>query len=131
MQDTASKIDHTPRVRVSTDLKNGLVRFSASGLWGEDQIKAGSAKIGEGAAPFIMANKPWAILADYSEAIVQPREVSENIRKSMQYAVKVGLQRIAVINSPPLVRMQYQRMSDIVETKFFEDRVEALLWLRT
>ncbi|MEM9310030.1 MAG: hypothetical protein AAGA34_01175 [Pseudomonadota bacterium] len=122
--------DLAPIITVSTDLPRGLVKFAASGLWGEEQVKEGSAKIGLAAAPFVRARKPFSILADYSEAIVAPREATELIRDSFVAARKMGLQRIAVFNAPVLVQMQYKRLADVVAIAFFDSKIDALAWLR-
>ena len=121
--------DLTPSITVSADVERRIVRFSASGLWGEAQISEGGAKIGMAAAPFIKARQSWTILADYSNAITQPRETAVEIRKSFEMAASMGLKRIAVINSPTLVMMQYKRLVDLVEIEFFANKVDALGWL--
>lgn len=121
--------DLKPAIVVSTDLDRRLVRFSASGLWGPEQVAEGSAKIGAAIAPFVQDRSGFSILGDYSEAIVQPRDTADSIRQSFAAAKKLGLKRIAVINAPPLVKMQYQRLSDLVEIEFFASRVDAMTWL--
>lgn len=122
--------DLAPRIEASHDLERGLVKFAASGLFGEEQVAAGAAKIGAAAAPFIAAKKPFSILADYSEAIVQSQASAVSIRESFAMAKELGLQRIAVLNAPMLVRLQYKRLADMVEIEFFEAKVDAMGWLR-
>jgi hypothetical protein len=121
--------DMTPSFEVSTDLDNKMLKFSARGLWGEQQVGEASAKIGEAAAPFIRQRKAWDILADYSEAIVQPRDTAFSIRNSFEIAKKLGLRRIAVTRAPILVQMQYKRLADMIDIAFFESKAEAMMWL--
>lgn len=121
--------DMTPTFEVSADLDEGLLNFAARGLWDEQQIEAASIKIGEAAEPFIRARKPFAILADYSEAIVRPRSTTFSIRNSFEIAKKLGLQRIAVTRAPILVQMQYKRLADMIDIAFFDSKVEAKMWL--
>ena len=121
---------YSPNFSVSVDLDRRLLRFAASGLWGEDQIKEGSEKIGKALEPLVLARKPFSILADYSKAIVQPRSTAHSIRRSFELARKLGLERIAVVRSPPLVKMQYKRLVDLVPIEFFESDAAAIAWLR-
>lgn len=122
--------DLAPVIEASNDLDRALVKFAASGLWGEEQVRDGAAKIGRAAAPFIEAKRPFSILADYSKAIVQPQDSAGSIQESFAMAKKLGLQRIAVLNAPMLVQLQYKRLADEVEIEFFVSKVEAIGWLQ-
>ncbi|MEM7780521.1 MAG: hypothetical protein AAF697_09045 [Pseudomonadota bacterium] len=121
--------DLAPRIDASSDLARGLVRFSAGGLFDEDELQAGAAKIGAAAAPFVSAKRPWSVLADYTDAIVQPRHLTDTISESFEMARKMGLQRVAVLNAPALVQMQYKRLVGTVEIGFFESKIDAMAWL--
>ncbi len=120
-----------PSFNVSIDRVHCVVRFAASGMWEEKQIKEASVKIGEAAAPFILAKQRFSMLGDYSEAITQSQQAAIVIRSSIETAVKLGLARIGVVGASALVKMQYKRMDDIVEIEFFDTKVEALQWLRS
>lgn len=121
--------DLKARLNASCDHARSIVRFAASGLFDEQELKDGAAEIAAAAAPMIRAQRPWSVLADYSEAIVQPRNVAGSITDSFEAGRKLGLKRIAIVNAPALVQMQYKRLVGMIDVEYFDSKIDALAWL--
>lgn len=119
-----------PSFTISTDLEKSELRFSASGFWNKEAVFDFVTKLGEAAMPFIQRGEPFYAFADYTGAVAQKAESGEIIRKNIEVSAKLGLKRIAVIGAIALVKLQYERLSPYVDVAFFDDKVDALRWLR-
>ena len=60
----------------------------------------------------------------------QNRETAQAIRDSLLTGQKNGLKRFAVVSAAPLVKLQYQRITDGLEVDFFDTPRDAEKWLR-
>ncbi|MEM8726062.1 MAG: STAS/SEC14 domain-containing protein, partial [Pseudomonadota bacterium] len=69
-------------------------------------------------------------LGDFADFVPQDRTTGEAIRDHLMAAQKYGLRKIAIVSGSPLVKMQYKRLSQGVEVEFFDEKTEALAWLR-
>ena len=52
------------------------------------------------------------------------------VEETLAAAEAVGIERVAIIMTSALVRMQYQRISEGRNVKIFDNREDALAWLR-
>ena len=80
--------------------------------------------------PFIETKRTFRGFGDLTEFAVQKQEVVDIVQVSQESSAELGVDRMAVQYSSTLVKIQFRRISDALELEFFEDRDEALAWLR-
>ena len=53
------------------------------------------------------------------------------MRDHLLNARKFGLKRVAIMGASALVKLQYKRLSDGIEVEYFDNRDDAIRWLRS
>ena len=120
-----------PYYRLSRDVDRQEVYIEAGGLWTAEFFREFQAALYENALPFVQRKLPHRVLADFRSLVTQNREVSELMQSTLKQSVEIGLKRTAVLASSTLFSLQYRRVAEGFEIEFFEDKVEALRWLRS
>ena len=122
--------DLKPQSRVTNDLYKGELYFWVSGLFGKDDMDQLVVDLNKGAWPITKSGQPVHVLGEMKGFTPQARETGNIIRDHLIASQEFGLKRVAICNASALVKMQYKRLSEGLEVEFFEDRIDALKWLR-
>lgn len=80
--------------------------------------------------PYRDDRKGFRVFGDLSQFAVQQREIAETMQQSQEASAQLGVDRMAIVYSSILVKQQFRRISEALDCRFFEDRTEALAWLR-
>ncbi|MEM7780520.1 MAG: STAS/SEC14 domain-containing protein [Pseudomonadota bacterium] len=107
------------------------IHWSAAGLWTEAVLQDLQSDLLKTAKPFLEDQKGFRVLGDLREMAVQPGHMAEKMRQSQEASAALGVDRMALVYSSMLVRQQFRRVSEALNCEFFEDRVEAIAWLRS
>jgi len=119
-----------PTHGIRSDLESAVLSFTISGYWTPDQMRTFLFELGDAAKPLMKRGEPFSALGDLTDFVPQDRETAALIRDSLLTAQKNGLQRFAIVNPAPLVKLQYKRITEGVEVGFFETAHAARAWLR-
>ena len=122
--------DLTPTYSVAVDEVRSELHFVTSGLFDETTMRAFNEEIARAVGPILAQKRPMRALGDLSGYVVQTREISAKMAETLAAAEAVGIERVAIIMTSTLVKMQYQRISEGRNVKIFDNREEALEWLR-
>lgn len=115
--------------RLTTDTRLGIITIAVEGFWSVAEVHEFVAALRREAAPFHAAGRKPALLYDYSNAVIQSREVVEAWAEIARRA-PAAARRVAVFTEGKLARRQAQRVVDAAPTlRGFEDRAEAIAWL--
>lgn len=106
------------------------LHYECGGLWNVDNIDELFEVLGRTSVPLLKTGKPIYALGDFSRAIPQDRVTAQKIADYLETAAKAGFKRSAIVNATALSKMQYKRMAESVEVEFFDNRGDALNWLR-
>lgn len=106
------------------------LHYSCGGFWTKDTLERFFASLSDTLMPLLKARKPYYSVGDFTEAMPVDRETAELIASNLETAVKFGLRKTAIINASPLMKMQYRRVAKDVEVEFFDNKVDALHWIR-
>ena len=106
------------------------IYYTISGLFTLGTVNEMFAELSRVAQPFVEDRKGFRVLGDLRGFSVQTREVVEKIQLSQDRSAKVGGNKMAILYSSVLVKQQFRRVSDALELGMFENKAEALIWLR-
>ncbi|MEE4199961.1 STAS/SEC14 domain-containing protein [Erythrobacter sp.] len=120
-----------PAFSVSRHENPREIHWSAAGLWKEEDFLALQKELAEKAKPFIEDGRGFNTLGDLTDFVVQTREMAEKMRKSQDASAAAGVERMALICPSMLVRQQFTRVSGSLNIAFFENRADAIAWLRS
>ncbi|MBV7266676.1 hypothetical protein [Erythrobacter ani] len=115
---------------ISVDLDHAELHFAVGGFWTPEAMGQFLTDLAKAASPFLKSREPFTALGDLREFVPQNRETAAAIRDSLLMGQKNGLTRFAVVSASPLVKLQYQRITDGVEVEFFDAPKDAEQWLR-
>ena len=118
-----------PRHTVSSDTTRGEVSFVIAGFWTADKIRPFLAELDRHATPIALAKRPIHAIGDMSDFVPQGRDTAAEIADHLQRSKRAGLRRVAIIDPPPLVKLQYKRVSEGIEVEFFETEEAGRRWL--
>jgi hypothetical protein len=119
-----------PSYTIERDDVRCEIHWTACGLWSAGEAEALTKALFKKSLPFIEAKKSFRVLGDVREFHVQSKEVVEIMEGSQRSSAELGVDRMAIVYSSTLVKMQFRRISEMLEAQFFEDREAALEWLR-
>ena len=122
--------DLTPTYSVTVDEERSELHFVTSGLFDKEAMEAFNRAIAKAVGPILAKKRKMRALGDLSGYVVQPREISVKMAETLAAAEAVGIERVAIIMTSTLVRMQYLRISEGRNVKIFDNREDALAWLR-
>jgi len=120
----------TKNHKVTRDVETGEVYFEIGGFWKLGEMQAFLRELNEAAAPIVAQRTPIRVLGEMEGFLPQDRQTGEAIRNHLMMSRKYGLQRVAIVSAPVLVKLQYRRFSQGIEVEFFDTRNEAIAWLR-
>ncbi len=121
----------TERIQsIHVDEKHREVHFEIGGLWDVESIKAFLREMDAKAAPMVMQGGPFSGLGIMRHLNPQAQDVAETIRRHLMAAREAGLARVAIIDPPLLMKMQYRRVSEGLDVQFFNKPEDGLRWLR-
>lgn len=107
------------------------VHYALSGLFTEDVLPRLFKSLYEASAPFIEDKGGFRVLGDLREFAVQPKEISPYMQRSQDDSAKAGVDRMAILYTSTLVKLQFTRISSALELGTFTDKPEAIVWLRS
>lgn len=119
-----------PSFTVQRNQEAREVYWSAAGLWTEETLTALQADLLKAAKPFIDDRRGFRVVGDLREFAVQPRDLAEKMRESQEASAQVGVDRMAILVSSVLVKQQFRRVSEAMECEFFDNKADAINWLR-
>jgi len=119
-----------PKHGLTTDETRGEMYFNLSGFFELEDIDDFLSEVNRQGAPLAGPDKTVPILGDFEGFVAQSQEVAERLRNHLLAAKDVGLKRIAIINVTPLAKMQYKRLSQSLDVEFFDNKQDALEWMR-
>lgn len=82
------------------------------------------------AKPLIENGMKIRSLGDLRGFVAQSKDVSDAIRTLVVESEKLGTVRSAVVFDSMLVKMQYARLHETLELETFDNKADALAWLR-
>lgn len=120
-----------PTSKIHADLKTHELYFAIAGFWTLDAMSAFLEDLTKAAVPFIKERQRFTAIGNLSAFVPQDRATADAIRDSLLLGSQNGLVRFAIVSPPPLVKMQYRRISAGLDFEFFENDDDARHWLRT
>lgn len=120
----------TTNYKISRNVEMGEVYFEISGFWKLAEMKAYLRELNDAAAPIVAQRIPIRVLGEMEGFLPQDRQTGEAIRDHLMMSRRYGLQRVAIVSAPVLVKLQYRRLSEGIEVEFFDSKAEAMAWLR-
>ena len=116
---------------IQCDPLRGEICFAVSGLWHLDKMESFLRGLTKAAIPIVEARKPIRVLGDMSGFVAQTRDTGTAMRDHLLNARKFGLKRVAIMGASALAKLQYKRLSDGIEVEYFDNKDDALRWLRS
>ncbi len=119
-----------PHFTILVDEARREVHFTASGFWSQENMARFQAGLLEKAKPLYSRGLAFKVLGDLSGLAVQDRVMADQMRFMLHESTKLGMQRLAMVITAPLVKMQYQRLAEGSDTAIFATKGDAIAWLR-
>lgn len=119
-----------PHFEITRDDMRRELHWTAAGLWTLEKAQELPKALYKQSLPFIETKRTFRVFGDLTEFAVQKQEVVDIMQASQENSAELGVDRMAVQYSSTLVKIQFRRISDALELEFFENRDEALAWLR-
>ena len=119
-----------PTSKIKADTTTRELYFAIAGFWTLDAMKSFLDDLARAAGPFIKQSEPFTAMGNLADFVPQDRATAEAIRDSLLLASQNGLIRFAAVSPPPLVKMQYRRITEGLDYDVFEDETAARRWLR-
>lgn len=107
------------------------LHYSCGGMWNEESMQGMFDSFTETVMPLLEARKQYSSVGDFTKALPQDRETADVIIANLEQASKYGLKRSAIIGASPLTKLQYRRVAASVDVEFFDNRADALRWVRS
>jgi len=120
-----------PSYSASIDQHHGELHFATGGLFAVEDMKKFQALLVKTVGPFIEQRRTFRALGDLSEYVTQTREVGEMMRETLENGEKFGVDRTAIVIASATLKLQYKRVSAGRNLQIFDNRFEALEWLRS
>ncbi|MEQ5786278.1 hypothetical protein J3454_00065 [Erythrobacter sp. NFXS35] len=119
-----------PSHEVTRNVRLGEIYFAIGGFWKLEQMRAFLDELINAAAPIVKQRTPIRVLGEMEGFLAQDRQTGAAIRDHLMMSQKYGLQRVAIVSAPALVKLQYSRLSQGIEVEFCDSKMQALVWLR-
>ena len=119
-----------PSYSVKVDTTRRELHFATSGLFDNEAMDAVMAAIAKEVGPLLADGKPIRALGDLTNYVTQTRHIGDRMAKIFEEAEKVGVERTAMIITSSLLSLQYQRLTKGRNIRIFDNRNDALKWLR-
>lgn len=119
-----------PTFTVSRNDDPREVHYSLGGLIDAQTLMELQKELYRAAKPWIESGLKFRVLGDMRDFQVQQQEIADLIRKSQVDSVRLGMEKMAILYSGALMKLQFRRISEVVDIEFFESKVDAIAWLR-
>ncbi|MEM9310031.1 MAG: hypothetical protein AAGA34_01180 [Pseudomonadota bacterium] len=119
-----------PTSKIHADPQARELYFAIAGFWTLETMDVFLKDLARAAAPFIKKREAFTAMGNLADFVPQDRATADAIRNSLLEGTRNGLKRFAVVSPPPLVKMQYRRISAGLDFDFFDDETAARRWLR-
>jgi len=123
--------DLEPYFHVSRNDEFREIHWASGGLWDDEFMMNAQRKLLDMSKPFRDDRKGFRVLGDMRDAKTQSTDMAENIRDSQNASAALGVTHMAIVFSSVLAKMQFRRVTAGLECEYFEDKAEALNWLRS
>ena len=122
--------EENPTFSVSVDEGRRELHFTASGVFDAQSMAALNLEIAKGVNPILAEQRTMRALGDLSRYRIQAREISAKMAETLAAAEAVGIERVAIIMTCENLRDTYRGVAESETVKVFNNREEALGWLR-
>ncbi len=123
--------DLTPRYAVHVDEARGEIHFETSGLFDMATMDAFLAETNAKAGPLLAKGQKLRSLGDLSNYATQTPEIGAKMADTLQRAEEFGIEKTAIIITSTLLKMQYSRVSEGRNVSIFDNKSDAIAWLRS
>lgn len=123
--------DQIARFSVSVDEARRELHFTASGVFDAQSMAALNIEIAKGVNPILAQQRTLRALGDLSDYRIQSREISAEMAETLAAAEAVGIERVAIIMTCANLRDTYRGVTESETVKIFDNRDDALGWLRS
>ncbi|MDJ0978872.1 MAG: hypothetical protein QNI87_10065 [Erythrobacter sp.] len=120
-----------PHFTILVDQSRREVHFAASGFWSPQDMARFQSSLLEKSKPLYQSQTAFRVMGDLSGLAVQDRLMAESMRFMLHESEKLGMERLAIVITAPLVRMQYERLAEGSNTAIFPTKGDAIAWLRS
>lgn len=101
-----------------------------SGLWTAEAMKGFLKELAEKSFPLKALGRPINVLGDMTGFLTASRDTADLMGAQLHASVDHGMKKVAIYGMSMLVKLQYQRISNGLDVSFFDNKVDALRWLR-
>ncbi|MEM7702970.1 MAG: hypothetical protein AAF251_13605 [Pseudomonadota bacterium] len=120
-----------PNFTILIDEVRREAHYSVSGFWSaDDMVRFQSALLKKGKDLFT-SGRGFNVLGDMSGLAVQDRIMADNMRLLMAESTRLGMKRQAFVITSSLLKLQFDRLIDVNNTAIFDNRGDAVAWLRS
>lgn len=119
-----------PTFTVNADLEHGEVHYSATGLFDMDTIVDFQRELIARSRPLLERGEPFCSLGDLRGLVTQTKDVADAIRVIVVESQKLGVVRTAIVADNLLAKMQYKRLNEGINLEIFDNKSDAVNWLR-
>ena len=123
--------DLEPHFTILIDVQRRELHFAASGFWSQDDMARFQSELLVKSKPLYSEGKPYKVLGDLSDLAVQDRVMAGSMKFMIHETIKLGMRKLAMVITAPLVRQQYARIAEGTNTQVFTNRADAIAWLRS
>jgi hypothetical protein len=120
-----------PSFSIQVDLDRDEVHFAASGLWDMPKMIEFQRDLLEKTKPLLERQASIMTLGDLRGLVPQTREVADAIRVVIVESQKLGVVKTAIVSDNLLAKMQYSRLNEGINAEMFDNKADALHWLRS
>lgn len=119
-----------PNFTILVDQVRREVHFAASGFWSPEDMARFQGALLQKSKPLYEKQIAFNVLGDLSGLAVQDRLMADSMRFMLHESEKLGMKRLAMVITAPLVKMQYVRLAEGSNTEIFSNKGDAIAWLR-
>lgn len=122
--------EFAPSFEISRDIAHREIHWTSRGFWSVEEAHALTKALYKESLPFIEKRERFRVLGDLREFKVQSQDVVNVMLASQEGSAQLGVDRMAIVISSTLVKVQFRRISEALKIEFFEEHDDAIAWLR-
>lgn len=115
---------------IAANEQHSEIHFSIGGYWATDAMHDFLEELTAKTMPLIGRGKTFCAIGEMEGFVAQNQDCADAIRDNLLAAKSAGLQRVAIVKPSALVKIQYRRISKGIDVAFFDNKPDALHWLR-
>lgn len=123
--------DLNPTFSVAVFEERGELHFTTSGLFTRQVMDDFLAAVGKAIGPLLAQKRKLRAYGDLTGYVTQTREIGEEMAQILVKAEAIGIEKTAIVIDSSILKMQYKRLSEGRNVEIFENRADALTWLRS